>query len=262
MKRQPNLNLYYHYDDEHQSPSTPSYILNKELNRNALAYTKDESQFSVLDNNYNRNYNSNIPFSYKSRTKYKPERKIYHYSIASRKDDSRDKEEDYSLFYYPDQKSRKYYIERRTTPYKERKSYNKTEEENILPNRVYISDSYNCNKADVYKSRPSREKDGYKGGIVNLKRKNYSTPYEINSIILIQRWWRNLLNKMNRNENEYDINNEYNYYPSVASRKTYSKGNERITEKIIPGENDKFIVQTTRVEVFKNPYMNKPIIKP
>ena len=81
----------------------------------------------------------------------------------------------------------------------------------------------------------------------------------INDIILIQRWWRDILNR-NKERNEYD--NEYQYYPRVASRKTYSKGNERITEKIIPGENDKFIIQTTKVEVYKSPYMNIPLLKP
>ena len=35
-----------------------------------------------------------------------------------------------------------------------------------------------------------------------------------------------------------------------------------LLKKIIPGENDKFIVQTTKVEVFRNPYMNKPLLKP
>ena len=266
IKKKPNLQLYYHYDDEHLSPSNSSYILNKELNRNALAYTKDENQFSVLDNNYLNNYNSYVPFSYKNKTNYRPERKIYHYSIASKKDYSRDREEDYNLYYYPDQKSRKYYIEKRADPYTQKKYFNKKQEENILPTRVYISDSYNSNKSDLYKFRPSREKDGNKGGIVNLRRK-YCTSYEINNIIFIQRWWRNILNKIhkkseNNSNYENDNENEYQYYPSIASRKTYSKGNKRITEKIIPGVNDKFIVQTTRVEVFRNPYINKPLLKP
>ena len=53
----------------------------------------------------------------------------------------------------------------------------------------------------------------------------------INDIVLIRRWWRDMLNK-NKERNEYD--NEYQYYPRVASRKTYSKGNEIITENIIP----------------------------
>lgn len=39
---------------------------------------------------------------------------ILNHTIASRKDFSRDKEDDYNI-YYPDQKSRKYYIEKRAT---------------------------------------------------------------------------------------------------------------------------------------------------
>ena len=259
-----NLKLYYRYDDE-QPSSASSYILNKELNRNALGNTKDENQFSVLDNN-------NSPYSYKNKEN-KPEGRIYHYSIASKKDYSRDKEEDYNLFYYyPEQRARKYYIEKKAAPYNERDYYHRKKEENILPTKVYISDSYPINKSETYKFRPSREKDGYKGGIVNLRRKNYSRDYENNniySIILIQRWWRNILyNKLRNSENEEEerFENERNnyqyYYPTASGKKIYSKGNKRITEKIIPGENDKFIVQTTRVEVFKRPYMSLPLLKP
>ena len=81
----------------------------------------------------------------------------------------------------------------------------------------------------------------------------------INDIVLIQRWLRDMLNK-NKKRNEY--NNEYQYYPRAASRKNYSKGNKRITGNIIPGENDKFIIQTTKVEVYKSLYMNIPLLKP
>ena len=241
-----NLELHYNYDDQQISPS--SFIMNKELSRNALGYPRDENQFSVLDNN-------SSPFSYMNR-KCKPEGKIYHYSIAARKDYSRDKEEEYNTYYYPEQRSRKYYIDKRNT-YNENNNYlYGRQTDNILPTKVYISDSYPVKKNDSYKFRPSREKDGYKGGIVNLRRRKYSNAsesYDNNSIILIQRWWRNLLNKKR---------NGYLYYQNIASRKTYTKENERITEKIIPGENDKFIVQTTRVEVFKRPYMNIPLLKP
>ena len=261
----PNLRLYYRYDDQQDSPSSESFILNKELNRNALGNAKDENQFSVLDNNYS------TPLSYTNKS-YKPtEGRVYHYSIASRKDYSRDKEEDYNLYYYyPEQKSRKYYIEKKaTTPYNEKNYFNRKQYQNILPTKVYISDSYMMNKNDTYKFRPSREKDGYKGGIVNLKRKKNWTSYEINSIILIQRWWRNILNEKDfRNDyqrhyrTECECQNRYQNYPSLTGKKVISRGNEKITEKIIPGENDKFIVQTTRVEVIKRPYMCKPLLKP
>ena len=255
--------LHFQYDDQQ---SVSSYILNKELNRNALGYPRDEVHFSVLDNNYR-------PFSYLSRPSKNGEGKIYHYSIASRKDYNREKDDHYSTYYLPEQRSGKYYIENRI-PYepKNRNYYLRRQEENILPTKVYISDSYVYNSQDTSKFRPSREKDGNKGGIVNLRRNKYETNNEmndeiseemkeevINDIVLIQRWWRDILNR-NKERNEYD--NEYQYYPRVASRKTYSKGNERITEKIIPGENDKFIIQTTKVEVYKSPYMNIPLLKP
>ena len=253
--KKPTLNLYYGYDDQQDSPSATSYILNKELSRNALGNPKDENQFSVLDNNY-------TSFSYANKNN-KPEGRVYHYSIASRKDYSRDKEEDYNLtYYYPEKKSRKYYIEKRVAPYTDKKYNYRRNDNNLLPTKVYISDSYfSNNKSENSQFRPSREKDGNngsngnKGGIVNLKRKRYSGRYDIEKVILIQRWWRNIL---------YSISsqNENQYYQSIAERKYYSRRNERITEKIIPGQNDKFIVQTTRVEVFKRPYLSKPLLKP
>ena len=245
--RKQNLELHYCYDDKQLSPS--SYILNKELSRNAVGYPRDETQFSVLDNNY-------TPFSYAS-NKNKSEGKIYHYSVAARKDYSRDKEEEYNSYYYPEQRSNKYYLEKRN-PYNENNYLYRRYAENILPTKVYISDSYPVKKSDPYKFRPSREKDGYKGGIVNLRRRkysNFSDSFDDNSIILIQRWWRDILNKRRSR-------NEHPYYNSIASRKTYSRENKRISERIIPGENDKFIIQTTRVEVFKRLYMNIPLLKP
>ena len=251
--------LHFQYDDQQ---SSSSYILNKEMNLNAQGYPRDEVHFSVLDNN-------NKHYSYLNKS-YKPEGKIYHYSIASRKDYSRDKNDEYNTYYYPERRARKYYIEKKIPLVQNDDYINNYErqEENILPTKVYISDSYAYNKSGTYKFRPSREKDGYneyKGGIVNLRRKKYTSYYEINSIILIQRWWRNILNIIRRSNERYE-SDEYHgqnqYYTSVASRKAYSRGNERIIEKIIPGENDKFIIQTTKVEVYRSPYMNIPLLKP
>jgi hypothetical protein len=65
-----------------------SYFANREANRNALGYHKDEGQFLVQRNN-------NLPFSYMSK-KYKPESKIYHYSISSKREYGNDIEEDTS----------------------------------------------------------------------------------------------------------------------------------------------------------------------
>ena len=209
--RKQNLELHYCYDDKQLSPS--SYILNKELSRNAVGYPRDETQFSVLDNNY-------TPFSYAS-NKNKSEGKIYHYSVAARKDYSRDKEEEYNSYYYPEQRSNKYFLEKRN-PYNENNYLYRRYAENILPTKVYISDSYPVKKSDPYKFRPSREKDGYKGGIVNLRRRkysNFSDSFDDNSIILIQRWWRDILNKRRSR-------NEHPYYNSLASRKTYSRENK------------------------------------
>ena len=242
-----NKNSYLHYQ------YTPSnYFQNRELNQNALGYPRDQGQFSIRGNTVN-----NRPFSYISST-YKPEGKIYHYSIASKREYNQGLEEDTSSGArqtnltenkYPklilDKKT--YMLDSNNNRYKQ--FLNRKKEENILPNKVFISDTYQYNKDSTYKFRPSREKDGYKGGVINLNQNNrYTSEEALKKIVLIQKWWKKYLN-----------NNRISYerYSSVVNRKSYSRN-----DSYNNNQGNRFIVQTTRVEVFKRPYMSIPIIKP
>ena len=235
----------------YQYTNTPSYLANRELNRNALGYPRDEGQLSGCLNNTNK-----YPYKY-MKTTYKPESKIYHYSIASKREYNQDKEEDTSSG-RPQQQDliqKKYNhlsLDKKTysidSNNKFKRFLNRKKEENILPTKVFISDTYQYNKENPYKSRPSREKDGYKGGVINLKQNNkYNSNEYLRNIILIQKWWKKYLNNKIR-------------YKS-ASRNNSINDND-INYKSINNKGNKFIVQTTRVEIFKRPYMNIPLIKP
>ncbi len=220
-----------------------SYFANREANRNALGYHKDEGQLVQRNNN--------LPFSYMSK-KYKPESKIYHYSISSKREYGNDIEEDTSSGRPINIDKKTYCIDSSTNRYKKLLAPRK--EENILPTKVFVSESYPYNgKENNYKNRRSREKDGNKGGVINLNQKNrYNTQEALRNIILIQRWWKKYLYNDNNNKNNYER------YTSVINRQSISRNNSYINNN----QGNQFIVQTTRVEVFKRPYINKPIIKP
>ena len=231
---------------------TPSkYFPNREMNRNALGYPRDEGQFSIWGNKSN-----NYPFSYTNNT-YKPEGKIYHYSIASKREYNQGKEEDTSSgtqkVNITDNITPKLHLDNKTYMIESNNRYkqflNRRKEENILPTKVFISDTYQYNKNYPYKFRPSREKDGYKGGVINLNQNNnYTTEEALKKIILIQKWWKKYSNK-NRTS--------YERYNSIVNRQSFSRNDTNNNNK-----GNKFIVQTTRVEVFKRPYMSIPMIKP
>ena len=225
---------------QYSNVPSESYFLNREANRNALGYPRDEGQFPVQRNN-------NLPFSYIN-NKYKPESKIYHYSISSKKEYTNDGEEDTSSG-MPINIDKKTYCIDSTNRYKKISIPKK--EENIPPSKIYISETYPYNKKEIpHKLRPSREKDGYKRGVINLNIKNkYGTPDALRNIILIQRWWK---------KNLYNNKRNFERYTTVINRQSISRNNPLNNNK----EGNQFIIQTTRVEVFKRPYMNKPLIKP
>ena len=221
------------------------------MNRNALGNPRDEGQFSGKGITKNR-----IPLTYVSNT-FKPEGKIYHYSISAKREYGQDLEEDTSSpgpqsnlteKRYPNLNlDKKTYFIESNNRYKQ--FLNRRKEENILPNKVFTSETYHYNKDNPYKFHPSREKDGYKGGVIDLNRNNkFTTEEALKKINLIQRWWKRCLN---RNKISYER------YSSVIKRQSYTR-NDHVNGNF----GNKFIVQTTRVEVFKKPYMSIPLIKP
>ena len=241
----PNFPKKLNYQYNNINMPSDSYFMNREANRNALGYPRDEGQFSVQRNN-------NEPFSYISK-KYKPESKIYHYSISSKREYSHDIEEDTSSGRPINIDKKTYCIDSSSNRYM--KFLIPKKEENILPTKIFVSDTYpyNNKKENIqYKSRPSREKDGYKGGVINLNIKNkYNNQEKLKYIILIQRWWKRFL---------YHNQNNYERYTTVINRQSISRNNPY--KNNINNQGNQFIVQTTRVEVFKTPYINKPLIKP
>ena len=243
--------LYYQYN------KTPSgnYFQNRELNQNALGYPRDQGQFSGQGNKC-------CPFSYINNT-HKPETKIYHYSISSKREyDNQDYEKNTNTGVQRTKccpnlniDTRTYYIDSNN---RYNKFLNRRKEVNILPTKVFITDTYQYNnKENPYKFRPSREKDGYKGGVINLERNSqynkYSSEDYLKKIILIQKWWKKMLNNKNTN---YINNIRYERYSSY-DRKSISRNDSFNNNK-----GSKYIVQTTRVEVIKRPYMSIPLIKP
>ena len=156
-------------------------------------------------------------------------------------------------------------------------------------NNIYVSGSgspgfrryvRNMDEESTYKSY-------IRGGIVKLRKWKYTTQTEINKIILIQRYWRyvhlrrierrqTLLSQSseqksqseNENENEssnterYNENQRYgninytntNYanYGNDNVFKTETKVKKNAREKIISGTKNRYIVETTTIEVFKN----------
>ena len=153
-------------------------------------------------------------------------------------------------------------------------------------NNIYVSGSgspgfrrYIRNMEDE-----STYKSYIRGGIVKLRKWKYTTQTEINKIILIQRYWRyvhlkrieqrqtllsqsseqksdnessnNISERERYNENERygHINYTNNYtnegYGNIFKTETKVKKNAR--EKIISGTKNRYIVETTTIEVFKN----------
>ena len=153
-------------------------------------------------------------------------------------------------------------------------------------NNIYVSGSgspgfrryvRNIEDESTYKSY-------IRGGIVKLRKWKYTTQTEINKIILIQRYWRYVLlrriekrqtllsqssEQKSENENEIQIENEssnserynenerygninYANYASDNLFRTETKVRKNAREKIISGTKNRYIVETTTIEVFKN----------
>ena len=152
-------------------------------------------------------------------------------------------------------------------------------------NNIYVSGSgspgfrryvRNMDEESTYKSY-------IRGGIVKLRKWKYTTQTEINKIILIQRYWRYVLlrrierrqtllsqSSEQKSENEIQIENESSNSERYNENERYGRinyGNNYISdnvsrtetnirrnnrERIISGTKNRYIVETTTIEVFKN----------
>jgi hypothetical protein len=142
---------------------------------------------------------------------------------------------------------------------------------NVIQNnrgRVYISSSSGSpGIRGRYQSGLEEEYRPYiRGGIVKLKKWKYTTQTEINKIIMIQRWWRYIL-VLKREQREYEMSEisdrksdslsqgegseRYHNYEEGQYRTT-TKIKRNASEKIISGIKNRYIVETTTIQVFKN----------
>ena len=94
----------------------------------------------------------------------------------------------------------------------------------------------------------------------NIKKWAYVSKQVINKIIIIQRWWRYLLTNYIYRKGRFNRNNaksavirsKSSMTPTCEFLKDFIKQGENITEKVYPGKNNKLVVETRKVEVFKN----------
>ena len=102
---------------------------------------------------------------------------------------------------------------------------------------------------------------GNKNANFNLKKWAYVSNKDMNKIIILQRWWRYLLkrviSKQGRHRRTYAnqkamLRSKSTKNPTSEFLKDFIKQGENITEKVYPGKNNKLIVETRKVEVFKN----------
>ena len=240
-----------------ESMRTTNYNLIKDLNRHATANAVAKNQIYGQVSQMNLNL---IKQNQQRRIG-----KVYHYGIVSRKDFvQRPSKRTYQQRSAMRRSKEVYSVD---SPRQTRVYYRPLEiEGQYYPNRVYVSGSpirrrINRNEFDSYYHATRR------GGIVKLRKLKYTSQTEINKIILIQRWWRYILDMLeargyrkSRGSERIGVEDSVNIRDYMAenesreeiNRRMFRNTRQNVTEKIIPGRSNKFIVETTKIEVFKN----------
>ena len=243
---------------------TTNYNLNRDLNRQAAANTSVNAAVknqvsNQVNNSRGYGYDSNIN---QSQDRSSREGRIYHYEQASRRDyqgnnnANREHRGRVVSSVEPGQQQRTQYTQMRNNNYQ------------VNQNRVYVSGS-----PGYRRTSHNVEEDEYhsniRGGIVRFKRWKYTTQTEINKIIMIQRWWRYfiLMRKGERrslsesseqksegsdNMVRYEENERYGSMGGENFVRTETKLKRNQKEKIIEGTKNRYIVETTTIEVYKN----------
>ena len=176
------------------------------------------------------------------------EGKVFHYGLVSKREYYRNEQKK--------QTSQRTKVISMDQGNKERySSYErKTTTEDLRPSKVFVSGSpavrsYNLNTENIFEYTTIRTR----GGIVKFKRKGkFSSRTEIEKIIFIQQWWRNILQKLYQNKiafsgkksgNESEITSKSGYeYNDFDNSKFYSKEeyfkkrNESRTTKMLKRE--------------------------
>ena len=131
------------------------------------------------------------------------------------------------------------------------KRYRSLEQQNVAQSRYQVGSPMN---------RRTNNGNGNGKGSFNVKRWAFASKKEINKIIVIQRWWRYILNTLrssNRNrfsqstDKSSTFRSKSSKYPNNKNI-SFLKQGENITEKIFPSKNNKLVVETRKVEVYKS----------
>ena len=245
---------------------TTNFNLNRDLNRQAAVNTAVKNQIRVQAPTREYNYDSNIN---QSQDRSSREGRVYHYGPTTRRE--------YQGRHVTNREQRGRIVSSVDTTAQNERGGNvqvrQIEHENY-PNRIYVSGSGSPGMRRYTNNIQQEEYHSYtRGGIVKFKRWKYTTQTEINKIIMIQRWWRYMLlirkeqlqsqtseSSEQRNENlvGYEENERYGRrgyrydYGEEAQFRTETKLRRNQKEKIIAGTKNRYIVETTTIEVFKN----------
>ena len=256
-----NYQISSNVEPQKQAHRITTNTLTGDVNRQAAVNTavKSHIQGQVPQRQYGYNTNSNI---YQSQGSSR-EGRVYHYEPSTRKefqgrtDDRREQRGRIVSSVDTNTKGRVQYTQIQNDKYQ---------------NKVYVSGS----GSPGYRRHSNIQEEEYhsytRGGIVKLRRWKYTSQTEINKIIMIQRWWRYMLlirkerqsqysesseQKTEKSENimaygENDRYGRYGYgYGEKAQFKTETKTRKNAKEKIIAGTKNRYIVETTTIEVFK-----------
>lgn len=203
-------------------PAT-NFALKRELNQASLTYVRDSDQLPVQDKSNPGRYQYNQG---KGNGKYS-------YNAKNAAQNSRTNQRQVSSVGKPASKR-----------------YKSLEQQNVLQSRYQVGSPMN---------RRTNASNNGKGNL-NVKRWAFASKKEINKIIVIQRWWRYMLNSIrssNRNRFSQSTDKSSSYrsksskYPNFKNI-SFMKQGENITEKIFPGKNNKLVVETRKVEVYKS----------
>ena len=208
-----------------------TFVSRRELNLNSLTDARDQNQLPVRAKN-----------NASGRVKITNGKKTFKYEYKSKNN--------------PKQNSRINKIrEISSVGKKGNQRFKSYEQQSMFPRRYETSES------------PLKRRGGPlafgRGNNINMKKWGYASKKEINKIIVLQRWWRYLLkkskNKRNKFQKSMDKSLKYRSKSSNVQKtvdlSTFMKQAESITEKIFPGKNNKLIIETRKVEVFK---INRP----
>jgi hypothetical protein len=213
-----------------------TFVSGRELKTNSLADAESQNQLPVRAKNgasgrvQNKNEKKVIKYDYKSKNKAAQNSRINTREVSS--------------------------VGKKISP-----RYKSLEQQNSFQKRYETSES------------PNKRRGGPlaigRSGNFNIKKWAYASKKDISKIIIIERWWRYMLKKLNKNNRRIlkNVNKTEKYRakstksPKTMDLTTFMKQAENITEKIYPGKNNKLIVETRKVEVFKinRPKQQKPL---